>query len=236
MSDTEIEGLINLLKLHKSLGFLENKSIEEQREELGKRAGRQLLVALHEATLGKTFTEIVLDEYNSIGSRRAQSLYLTVCIFHRLNVPIRAGLISRIHGITFTEFKEQLFLPLQDIVITRMNDRIRDYEYRSRHSHIAQIVFEKVLTQERDRFDEYMRIINCIDVDFGSDQEAFRGIMNARGLLSLFGQAEMIRQLYDAASKRDEGNPMLLQQEAIFEMHSSKGNLDRCEPTVKAGD
>jgi tetratricopeptide (TPR) repeat protein len=226
LNDKEIEGLINLLRLHKSLGYLEDKSIEVQREQLGKRAGRQLLVALHEATLGKPFTEIVLDEYNSIGSKRAQSLYLSVCIFHRLNVPMRAGLVSRIHGITFTEFEEQLFLPLQDIVITRMNEKIRDFEYRSRHSHIAQIVFEKVLTQERDRLDEYLRIINSIDVDYSSDQEAFKGITNARSLLNLFRDSEMIRQLYNAASKRDVDNPMLLQQQALFEMHSPKGNLD----------
>ena len=155
LSEKEIEGLLNLLAKHKSLGYLQEKSFAEQKEALGKHAGRQLLVALHEATMGKPFSDIVFDEYSSISSPRAQSLYLTVCIFHRLNVPVRAGLISRVHDIPFAEFSESLFKPLEFIVFARMNEKIRDYEYRTRHSHIAEIVFERVLSRSQDRFDEY---------------------------------------------------------------------------------
>lgn len=235
LNDKEIEGLIELLRVNKSLGYLQDKSLEEQKDELGKRAGRQILVALHEATLGKPFTDIVFDEFNSIRSLRAKSLYLTVCIFHRLNVPIRAGLIARIHNIPFLEFKEKLFLPLENIVFTQMNEKIRDFEFRSRHSHIAEIVFERVLTQPQDRFDEYMRIINAIDVDYYSDQEAFKGITNARELLRLFRDPDMIRQIYASALDRDDDNPMLLQQNAIFEMNSPGGNLSKAnELLVKA--
>jgi tetratricopeptide (TPR) repeat protein len=225
LSEKEIGGLLILLATHKSLGYLADKKPEEQLEALGKRSGRQLLVALHEATLGKPFSDIVIDEYNSISSKRAQALYLTTCIFHRLNVPIRAGLISRIHGIPFTEFEENLFKPLDCIVFARMNEKIRDYEYRSRHSHIAEIVFERVLSQPTDRYDEYIRIINAIDVDFSSDREAFKGIINARELLNLFRDPQMARQIFEAAIKRDQNNPMLLQQEAIFEMLSPNGSL-----------
>jgi len=78
LSEREIEGLLNLLAKHKSLGYLQDKTIDEQKEALEKHAGRQLLVALHEATMGKPFSDIVFDEYQSISSRRAQSLYLTV--------------------------------------------------------------------------------------------------------------------------------------------------------------
>lgn len=227
LSDGEIESLLQLLTKNKSLGTLQGKTLTEQKEALGKHAGRQLLVALHEATLGKPFSDIVFDEYNSISSRRAQSLYLTTCIFHRLNVPVRAGLISRVHGIPFTEFQDELFKPLEYIVFARMNEKIRDYEYRTRHSHIAEIVFERVLNQNQDRFDEYMRIINSIDVDYSADFEALKGIVNARELLNLFPDPQMIRQIYDTAKKRDPYNPMLLQQEAIFEMNSPNGSLEK---------
>lgn len=227
LNEKEIEGLIHLLSQHKSLGYLQDKSFEEQKEALGKKAGRQILVALHEATLGKPLSDIVFDEYISISPRRAQSLYLTICIFNRVRVPVRAGFISRVHGITFTEFSEKLFKPLENIVFAKKNEHISDYEYRTRHSHIADIVFERVLNNVQDRYDEYSRIINAIDVDFNSDREAFKSIMNFRGLIDLFPDPQMIRELFSKAYERDDKNPMLIQQEALFEMHSTNGNLEK---------
>lgn len=233
LSEKEIEGLITLLARHKSLGYLEGKSLTEQKNELALRAGRQLLVALHEATMGKPFADIVYDEYKSISPLRAQSLYLTICIFHRLGVSVRAGLISRVHGIPFSVFAEELFKPLEFIVFAQVNNIIDDYEYRSRHQHIAEIVFERALTDAQDRFDEYVRILNAIDVDYSSDREALKGITNARELLELFHDPQMIKQIYSIAEQRDEENPMLIQQEALFEMHSRSGSLEKANELLK---
>jgi tetratricopeptide (TPR) repeat protein len=227
LTSREIESLINLLTTHKSLGYLNGKPKSEQIEALSRRAGRQLLVALHEATLGKPFTDIVQDEYYSISSSRARSLYLTVCILHRLGIPIRAGLISRVHGISFSNFREDFFKPLEFIVFAKMNTLINDYVYQSRHPHIAEIVIERVLASMQDRYDEYNRIISLLDTDFSSDREALKGIMNAKELISLFRDPDMIRQLFNTAKRRYENDPMLLQQEAIFEMQSPGGSLEK---------
>lgn len=223
----EIESLIKLLTEHDSLGHLKGLTLEKQTEALSKKAGRQLLVALHEATLGKPFSDIIFDEYHSITSPEAQSLYLTVCILHRLGVHTRAGLISRVHEIPFSLFKEKLFKPLEFIVFTSRDDLIKDYYYRSRHSHIAEMVFERVLVEQQDRFDEYVRLISNLDIDYNSDREAFKGLLNAKQLLNLFQDPQMIRQLYAVANYRVKNDPKLMQQEAIFEMTSPDGNLNR---------
>ena len=227
LSEKEIDQLIGLLEKHDSLGHLKGLSIEQQREQLKEHAGRQLLVALHEATLGKPFADIVHDEFKSITPRKAQSLYLTVCIFHRLGVPARAGLISRVHGIPFTMFENELFSPLESVVFNHFDQRIQDNMYLSRHSHIAELVFERVLTSPQDRFDEYSRIIAEIDYDYYSDREAFHGITKAKELIDLFPDPLMIRNLYSAAQDRIGDEPWLLQQEAIFEMNSDGGSLER---------
>jgi len=227
LSEKEIDQLIALLGKHDSLGHLEGLPIEQQREELKEQAGRQLLVALHEATLGKPFSDIVYDEFMSIYPRRAQSLYLTVCIFHRLGVPARAGLISRVHGIPFTMFETELFAPLESVVFDHFDQRIQDHVYLSRHSHIAELVFERVLITPQDRFDEFSRIIAEIDYDYYSDREAFHGITKARELLELFPDPQMIRNLYSAARERIGDEPWLLQQEAVFEMKSDGGSLEK---------
>jgi hypothetical protein len=39
---------------------------------------RKILVALHEATMGKRFEEIVEDEFNNVVPREARQIYLTV--------------------------------------------------------------------------------------------------------------------------------------------------------------
>jgi cold shock CspA family protein/TolA-binding protein/sRNA-binding regulator protein Hfq len=223
----EIESLIHLLTKYDSLGHLKGLKLEQQMEALSKKAGRQLLVALHEATLGKIFSDIILDEYHSITSPEAQSLYLTVCILHRLGVHTRAGLISRVHGIPFSLFKDKLFKPLDFIVFASRDELIKDYYYRSRHSHIAEMVFERVLVEQQDRFDEYVRLIDNLDIDYKSDREAFKGLLNAKQLLQLFQDPQKIRQLFTAANERVKNDPKLMQQEAILEMNRSDGNLNR---------
>ena len=233
LSEKEIENLLALLKKHNSLGYLEGLGYEAQKEALAKRAGRQLLVALHEATLGKPFADILFDEYKSIGSLSAQSLYLTVCIMHRLGIPTRAGLISRVHSIPFRTFKEKLFAPLEFIVFAREDRIIGDYMYQTRHSHIAELVLEKVLTDSQDRFDEYVRVIGALDISFNTDRDAFKGLLKAKQLIELFNDPQMIRDIYNIAHKRDDENPFLLQQEAIFEMSSPGGSLDKASSLLQ---
>ena len=233
LSEKEIEKLIDLLTKHNSLGYLERLDHDAKKEALAKRAGRQLLVALHEATLGKPFAEIVLDEYKSISSIAAQSLYLTVCIMHRLGIATRAGLISRVHGIPFRVFKEELFEPLEFIVFAREDRIIGDFMYQSRHSHIADLVFEKVLKNIQDRYDEYVRVINALDVSYNTDREAFVGLLKARPLIDLFNDPQMIRQIYNIGKERDGDNPFLMQQEAIFEMNSPGGSLDKASSILQ---
>ncbi|MCH7515666.1 MAG: VCBS repeat-containing protein [Bacteroidetes bacterium] len=48
------------------------------------------------------------------------------------------------------------------------------------------MVFEKVLKDTQDRYDEYSRLINSLDTDYTADFDAFKGIMNAKQLILLF--------------------------------------------------
>jgi len=227
LNESEIESLLKKLAEHKSLGYLSSLSFDRQKEELTQIAGRQLLVALYEATLGRPFEEIILNEFKSISPPQAQSLYLTICLLHRLGIPTRAGLISRVHGIPFEEFQKRFFKPLDFIVFTHNNKIIGDYEYRSRHRVIAEKVFERVLVNEQDRFDEYMRLLKAVDIGFSSDREAFIRFTNATELINLFKNTQFIRGLFKAANDRIGDDPLLLQQEAIFEMKSTDGSLDK---------
>ncbi|MCD4722466.1 MAG: hypothetical protein K8S13_21800, partial [Desulfobacula sp.] len=229
LKSDEIDQLISKLEKHNSLGYLEGKTPEERKLELKERAGRVLLVALHEATSGKPFEEIVFDEYNQLKDDQAKSLYLTVSILHRLGSEARAGLISRVHGINFNEFKRKLFDPLEFVVFTEKNYLIGDYVYKTRHPHIAEIVFETVLKDDQSKYDEYVRILTFLDIDYKSDQNAFLSMTNARKLIEIFRDPRHIRNLFKIVGEENSDNPKLLQQKAIFEMQSNDGSLVSAE-------
>jgi tetratricopeptide (TPR) repeat protein len=226
LNRAEIVSILELLQRHNSLGHLSKKTLEERIADVEEKSDRQLLVALHEATSGRPFIDIIRDEFNSISGDDAKSLYLTVCILHRLGASTRAGLIARVHGIRFEDFDKRLFKPLHSIVFAKEIKKIRDMVYESRHRQIAELVFESILTSEQDRYDEYHRIITNLNIDFESDRTAYIAMTKAKNLLSLFSDPLKVRRLYAIADETYPNDPKLLQQQAIYE-------LKRPNPSIK---
>lgn len=229
----EIISLISLLEKHNALGTLKGKTLEEKCSAFEVRAGRQLLVALHEATLGKTFEEIIEDEYKNIKPMEAQLLYLTICTLNRLNVPVRAGIIFRLHGINFEEFKKRLFLPLENVVHTSYNNLTRDYLYQARHPHIAEIVFDRILKHLENKFAIYIKCLKAINIDYESDRKAFKQIVRGKTLLDLFPNYELVKIIYQEAQNIAKDDPYLLHQMAIYEMNRPNGNMQSCLSLLK---
>src|SRR5690606_31915496 len=107
------------------------------------RADRQLLVALHELTQGKPFESIILEEHQRIFPPEAQQLYLDIATMHQFAVNVRAGIISRVSGITFNEFQANFLEPLSGIVRVEEDPYSGDVCYTTRHPRVASIVFRK---------------------------------------------------------------------------------------------
>ncbi len=225
LSRSEIEELVRLLTEHDALGpYLAGKTFEQRVTEFEEKAGRQLLVALHEATRGRPFEEILLDEYRNIIPSEAQRLYLTVCVLNRLRVAVRAGLISRVHGIPFEEFRDRLFDPLEHVIHV-IKLPWGDYAYEARHSAIAQIVFEQVLTDSTERYNEYVRIIRFLNPLYSVDREALRGILRAKAVHALFPSYEDAKAIYGLGGEILGDDAYLLQQQANYERIRPAGNL-----------
>ncbi len=226
MNQEEIETLVNLLRKHDSLGnYLSKKTHQECIQQFNEQAGRQILVALHEATMGVPFEQILIDEYVEIEPRAAQQLYLTVCVLNRLGVPVRAGLIARVHGVQFEEFTEHFFKPLEHVVRTQVHPGTGDYLYTARHPEIAQIVFERVLKSSRDRFSEYIRVISSLNLAYNTDRDALRGLLRAKSLHELFPNYEEVKALFDAAIQVGPRESYIYQQLANYERIRPDGNL-----------
>lgn len=226
LSEKEIAQLLDLLKKHRALGTLEHLTVATQQNAFKERAGRQILVALHEATLGRPFEEIVVDEYKNIPSDEARRIYLSICVLNRLGVWVRAGIMSRIHGINFEDFRERLFAPLENVVQTRFDPITRDYMYSARHPHISEMVFENILRDQEERFNEYIRCLKALNIDYQTDRSAFRQMIRAHTLITMFTNPDLIRTIFSEAQAQAGKDAFLLQQMAIFEMQKA-GDLSR---------
>jgi tetratricopeptide (TPR) repeat protein len=146
-------------------------------------------------------------------------------VLNRLNVPVRAGLISRVHGVPFSEFREKFFGPLEHVVQARRDEITGDYSYFARHPEIAQIVFEQVLQDPRDRYHEYVRVLQELNLAYSSDQTAFRQMIRARSLHDLFPSHEDVVALYSVAQQMASDDAYVLQQIANYERLRPNGNL-----------
>lgn len=175
LTPKEIDELLQLLETNKALGSLERLNPEERKEQLAEKAGRQILVALHEATHGKRFEEIILDEYNNISPDLAQRIYLSICFLNRFGVFVRAGIISRMHGVAFDEFRQKFFAPLEQVVLTKQDHK--DNYYCSRHSHIAEMLVQQVLNTQEVLFNEMITSLRLLNPNYSPDRIAWRRLL-----------------------------------------------------------
>ena len=225
LNDREISQLLSRLETHQCLGLLETLSENERHDHFRLTAQRQLLVALHEATLGKTFEEIVLDEYTNLIPSEAQSLYLDVATFHRFRVPLRAGLVSRISGINLEYFRTKLLGPLEHVVKVIYDRRSRDFAYETRHPVIADLVCQQVLQDPSERSDQIVRLVRLMNVDYQSDQVAFENLIRGRDLAELFDDRIFADRIFQAASEAAASESHIAHQRAVFELNHRAGNI-----------
>jgi len=148
-----------------------------------------------------------------------------VCVLNRLEVPVRAGIISRVHGVPFSDFEARLFKPLEHVVEVRRDPVLRDMLYEARHPLIAQMVFENILLNRAERFDIYVRLLGALNVSYSTDRAAFRHMVRGRVVGELFPDLSEATELYRVAMDVAPDDGYLFQQMAIHEMNRANGNL-----------
>ena len=227
LSDPEIDDLLTKLESAHCMGSLIDKDEAARKRHFSLSAERQLLVALHEATSGKPFEEIVLDEYRNIVPVEAQILYLDVCTLHRFSVGVRAGLLSRISGVTFSHFEDHLLKPLEHVVSAYFDGASRDYAYRTRHALVADWVFRQVLDDQEERSHQLVRIIEAMNTDYQSDKKAFEELIRGRDLAELFSDRVLADRVFEAAGRSGASSSHIEHQRAVFELNHPGGNTER---------
>lgn len=227
LSPDEADMLCSLLEEHGCLGELAHLSHMQRVETLMSNHERQLLVALHEATSGADLRKILRDEYRNISPLEAQILYLDICSLHRLNVPVRAGLVSRMSGTNFIQFEERFFSPLEKVVTSYSDWRSKDFAYKTRHTEIAQIVFDEAFPTPVEKANQLVRILAALNSDYSSDAEAASKILKGRVIADDFADRSLAERIFESADQAGLDQGFVFQQRALFELKHPGGSAIR---------
>lgn len=225
LSKKEIEQLLAKLQQNSCLGFMEPYTPLERFEYLSDKLHSQLLVALHEATEGKSFAEIIEDEYSKVTPTEARIMYLDVCTLDRFGVGLRAGLVARLTGVTFEAFSTRLLKPLEQVVHVKFDHRLGDWLYRSRHEHIAELVFDRALKSNAERAEQIVRILRYLNGAFENDRYALQRLVRGRLLAEQFTDRAYVQRIFDAALEAGLHPSVVDHQRAVFELHHLTGDI-----------
>jgi tetratricopeptide (TPR) repeat protein len=220
LSKREIEAVLGALAAHGKLGYLEDATPEQRIEAFERRAEKQLLVALREATEGRAFDDIVVDEYERIPSADAKRAYLLIASLHRFNLFTRAAVLHRALDIPLAELGDRVFGPATKILIPRETPRDPEPFYTTRHPLIAEIVFDRAVHSERERLAFYVSLISQLDLGYKSDAETYRRLSRSlnRRLLRDFDSGQRRRELMKTIAALDPSDAFVHQHSAMMEL------------------
>jgi Flp pilus assembly protein TadD/cold shock CspA family protein len=103
----------------------------------------------------------------------------------------------------------------------------KDPLYVTRHPLIAKVVFERILTDPEERFQEYVRILDSLNIAFKTDRDAYRRLVRGRALLDLFPDHEMAEGIFRKAQDLAGDDAYVFHQHGVYELNRAKGSLDR---------
>jgi len=133
LTDEDIDGLLDVLDRHNRLGVLKGRPREEQAAAFRKEAGRQLLVAMIQATSGKKLREKVYEEFQDLSDDK-RFLYALVALVHSQRYTLDRDEILIASGRSSNEVLNDLEQLAQRHIIVR-DDLYSNY--RARHRMIA---------------------------------------------------------------------------------------------------
>jgi hypothetical protein len=140
LADSDISKLIDVLTREHRLGVLKEKPRQYQEAMFKQHAGRQLLVAMIEATSGLKFFDKVFDEYDKLGENNNKIIYGLICVATYFRYALSKTDILIAVGDSSNEYLNSVdTLVNRHVIINVAGDRVM-----ARHRVIAEIVFERL--------------------------------------------------------------------------------------------
>lgn len=228
LNDQEIRNLLSKLAEFNAEGGLKDLNYDDKVHFIRNNSEKQLLVTLLEASHhGQEFAEIIKDEYEGIYNRSAKELYLNICSLHRYGIELRAGMIKRLSGIDFHQFKDKFLKPLELLVVTYFSYSCRDNVYTSRHRDIAQHVYSQAFQNELDKAQQLIKILRFLNTGYDTDSKAIELILKGKALAIEFKDKQLAEQIFNVANEIGLNNSFVWHQKAIYEINHDQPNYEQ---------
>lgn len=227
LDDTEITNLIGKLDQNNLLGVLKGKTQKERFLEFKNRANRQILVAMKEATNGKSFGEIIEDEFHNIMPEEARRLCVCIALNTELGFTNSKQDLIGFSKVSHNEVLNYLETVLQGTIIwTGTNDR-----FMLRHRIIADYIIKNCVSLETLK-DSYIRVLSVLAPELKKNQGnsknflLYKSLINHQILYQRFKQSvEQAREVYDSISKYFNDDAHFWLQYGSLEVEGRGGNL-----------
>ncbi|HZZ57857.1 MAG TPA: hypothetical protein VFE31_08500, partial [Opitutaceae bacterium] len=204
--------------------------------EFAVRAGKQLLVAMREATSGRDFDAIIASEYESIGGRDLRIVYVAVCIATAGGYTVSAQQI-----VALTDGEPNLVLAalkgdFQDIIVPAGEGR---GAYHARHRIIASLIVDGIAPREIVK-EAYIRLLQVLSRDLPrnprrSDRvfRLYKNVINHATVWDRFQRKlEMARDVFESIREYFRSDHHYWLQYGSLELEY--GELDLAETYIDA--
>lgn len=225
LSDPEIDRLLDCLTNEGELGVLEPLSRELQVSAIRKKHGKQLLVAMREATEGRSFDAILENEYRGIKDSISRALYLAVCCFHQHGAYLRDGLLEHLLGISLIDLFKKTKDSTEGIVIHDCIDESKAiYALRARHRTIATVVWERC-GDATDKERLLQSSLSAMNLNHKADKDAFEYFYRSDHVVDSIRTFEGRVKFFEIACKKDPNSPYVRQHFARMLLRAGQYEL-----------
>lgn len=228
LTDSDISGLLEALKNAGLLGRLAGQPKQQQRQAFRKLAGRQLLVAMIEATSGQRFQDKIDDECSQLPSEQL-FLYAICALATRNRIGLELDEILAAAGDTnSTELDNIDALKRQFLLVVDAERRLA-----VRHRVIAEHVIKR-LRREGQLANPVEGLLFSMAVQYLQERSkasrAFRlmvRLLNHEFMIHELEDVSAIRHIYDSMRRLLADDPHFWLQSGSFEL--KEGDLDLAE-------
>lgn len=229
LDDNEIKDLIAKLEEHNLLGQLKGMSDSKRFSEFKIKAKKQILIAMKEATKGKSFNEIIKNEFDEIDPFEAKLL----CVCVSLNT--EQGYFNSIQD--FVGFANVPHNEALNILKFNLNGIIVWNDLKTlfmiRHKILADYIL-KSCSELSMLKEAYIRVLNVLapELKIGLGQHIkkfnlYKALINHQNLYSRFKEdINLARDVYDSIMDSFNNNAHFWLQYGSLEMTGSGGNLE----------
>ena len=225
LSDDEINRLLDCLARHGELNALEPLPRDLQFSAIQKKHGKMLLVAMREATEGKSFDAIIENEFRDIPDALSRQVYLIVCCFYQHGAYLRDSLLSDLVNKPLIDLYNAIGKPTEGVVIFECTDAVSGtYTARARHRTIAEIVWNRC-GDPGGKEELLQAALKALNLNYPADKIAFECFFRSDAIVDGIRTLDGKTVFFETACKKDPNSPYVRQHYARMLGREKKADL-----------